>query len=170
MGGPSIGVDNLEKNLLSLLGFERQIVQPVRQSLDWGQLPAPAVLPPGEECWYPLNRIMCGPSIGVDNLEENLLLLLGFKRQIVQPVRQSLHRLHYPSSPNVLIKCEDGKSKNIYRVNLLYGPTSTFVANYRSNKRFTIYVLQDATHLFSLSNYPHDVRWHSCDAAIWKQL
>ena len=89
MGGPSIGVDNLEKNLLSLLGFERQIAQPIRQSLDGGQLPDPAVLPPGEECRYLLNRIMGGPSIGVENLEKNLLSLLGFERQIAQPVSPS---------------------------------------------------------------------------------
>jgi hypothetical protein len=75
------------------------------------QLPAPAALSPGKERRYAPNRILVGPSFGMNNLEKSLLPLLGFERKIAQPVRQSLHRLHYPSSPSILIKCEDKESK-----------------------------------------------------------
>jgi len=126
--------------------------------LDGGQLPAPADLPPGKERRYPLNRILVGHSFGVDNLEKTLLPLVGFERQIAQPVRQSLHRLHYPSSPSALIKSEDKESKKKTPANLFYDPPSIFLANYRSKNRFTTYVMQEPTHLFSLSNYSRDVR------------
>jgi hypothetical protein len=128
MGGPSIGVDNLEKNLLSLLGLERQIAQPVRQSLDGGQSPAPAALPPGEECRYPLNRIMGGPSIGVDNLEKNLLSLLGFERQIAHPVRESLDG-GQPPAPAVLPPGEECR----YPLKRIMGGPSIGVDNLEKN-------------------------------------
>jgi len=80
-------------------GHKRSFTQSQLQQEVKGQIRWPAALPQGKNPGLRCKRGCVNPRYCLDDLEQSVLLLSGFKPQNCQPVSQSSYRLRYHESP-----------------------------------------------------------------------